>query len=88
MPILLEVGESEEGAQLGDFSGEGRRPGMDIQAFASILFEIMFGCPPQSEASIPPGIPDFVSTIYRIRTLCYVRNTLFIHDYFGDSEIE
>jgi hypothetical protein len=47
-PIVLEVGESEnqERAQLGGFSGEGWTPKRDIPAFASILFELMFGYPP------------------------------------------
>jgi hypothetical protein len=64
-PILLEVGESgsEERTQLGAVSGEKWTPEIDIQAFASILFELMFGRPPQGETSIPTGIPDFVSEI-------------------------
>jgi hypothetical protein len=65
--IHLEVGEnkSEYGTQLVGFSEEGWRPEKDIQAFASILFEVVFGRPPQGEASIPTGIPDFVSSIIR-----------------------
>jgi hypothetical protein len=67
-PIFLEVGESdsEERTQLGGFSEEGWNPEIDIQAFASILFELMFGYPPQGEASIPTGIPDFVSKILEL----------------------
>jgi serine/threonine protein kinase len=66
-PIVLEGGEieSEEGTQLVGFSGEGWTAQRDIQAFASILFELMFGHPPQGEASIPTGIPDFVSRMIR-----------------------
>jgi serine/threonine protein kinase len=74
-PIVLEVGESEseseseskneEGTKLGGFSGRGWTPERDIQAFASILFELVFGGPPQSEASIPMGVPDFVSSIIK-----------------------
>jgi serine/threonine protein kinase len=66
-PMLFEVGEieseSEEGTGLVDFSREGWKPERDIQAFASILFEIMFGHPPHGEVSIPTGIPNFVSRI-------------------------
>jgi serine/threonine protein kinase len=68
-PILLEVGrsenenESEYGTRFGGFSGEGWTPKRDIQAFASILFELVFGRPPQGEVSIPTGIPAFVSRI-------------------------
>jgi hypothetical protein len=66
-PIHLEVGEdegeSESRAQLRGFSGEEWTPKKDIQAFASILFELMFGRPPQGEISIPTGIPAFVSRI-------------------------
>jgi hypothetical protein len=36
-------------------------PTGDIQGFALILCELVFGHPPQSEISIPPGIPAFVS---------------------------
>jgi predicted metal-binding protein len=68
-PIELEVGKSESesdcesGTQLGGFSGERWTMERDIEAFASILFELVFGRPPQGEASIPTGIPDFVSGI-------------------------
>jgi serine/threonine protein kinase len=68
-PIALEVGESEnesereEGTQLVGFSGEGWTAERDIQAFALILYELVFGSPPQSEVSIPMGIPNFVSRI-------------------------
>jgi serine/threonine protein kinase len=68
-PILLEVGEreseNEDGTQLVGFSGEGLTLEKDIQAFASILFELVFGSPPQGETSIPRGIPDFVSRIIK-----------------------
>jgi serine/threonine protein kinase len=61
-PIVLEVmgSESEEGSQLVGFSGKGWTLEKDIEAFASILFELVFGHPPESEASIAMGIPDFV----------------------------
>jgi hypothetical protein len=49
--------------QLGGFSREGWIPERDIWAFASILFEVLFGPFPQGEVSIPTGIPDFVSQI-------------------------
>jgi serine/threonine protein kinase len=68
-PVRLEVGESGsesgEGTQLVGFSREGWTPERDIQAFTSILFELVFGRPPQGEASIPTGIPDFVSKIIK-----------------------
>jgi hypothetical protein len=62
----LKVGESEDGTQLVPFSREGWRLEKDIQAFASILFELVFGGLPQGEASIPTGIPDFVSKIIEL----------------------
>jgi serine/threonine protein kinase len=66
-PIVLEVGEmeSESRTQLVGFSGKGWTPKKDIEGFASILFELMFGRPPQGEESIPAGIPDFVSRIIK-----------------------
>jgi hypothetical protein len=66
-PIFLEGGEMEceDGRQFVGFSGEGWTLERDIQAFASILFELVFGHPPQGEASIPTGIPDFVSRIIK-----------------------
>jgi hypothetical protein len=65
--IVVEVGESEseERTQLIGFSDEGWTPKRDIQAFASILFEVVFGHPPECEASIPTGIPGFVSRIIK-----------------------
>jgi hypothetical protein len=65
--MLFEVdeSESEEGAQLVGFSRQGWTPESDIQAFASILFELVSGHPPQGESSIPTGIPDFVSRIIK-----------------------
>jgi serine/threonine protein kinase len=59
-PIVLEFSghEGKEATQLVEFSSE-----RDIQGFASILFELVCGHPPQSERSIPTGIPDFVSRI-------------------------
>jgi serine/threonine protein kinase len=55
--------ESEEKAHLGSFSGEGWAPEKDIQAFASILFEIVFGRPAKGEISVPASIPAFISRI-------------------------
>jgi serine/threonine protein kinase len=67
LPILREVGESqgEEGTQLGGFSREGWTPQKDIQAFASILFEIVVGRPARGEIFIPTNIPAFVSNIIK-----------------------
>jgi serine/threonine protein kinase len=63
--ILFEIDESdnEDETQLGGFSGKEWRPEIDIQAFASILFELLFGRPPQGETPIPTSIPNFVSRI-------------------------
>jgi serine/threonine protein kinase len=61
--LAVRENDNEERTQLGDFSGEGWTLVKDVQAFALILFEIVFGGPPQSEMSIPTGIPDFVSEI-------------------------
>jgi serine/threonine protein kinase len=65
--MIFDVGktENQERTQLGGFSGERWTPKRDIQAFASILFELVFGHPPQGEASIPTGIPEFVSKIIK-----------------------
>jgi serine/threonine protein kinase len=77
-PITLEVGEgeskskseseskSDDGPQLIEFSGKGWTLERDIEGFASIVFEIVFGHPPDSEASIPTDIPDFVSMIIKL----------------------
>jgi hypothetical protein len=62
-PTLLDVGERKERTRLGGFSGQRWTPEKDVQAFASILSEVLFGGPPKSEASIPTGIPNFVSEI-------------------------
>jgi hypothetical protein len=66
-PILSERGksESEKGAQLVGFSGERWNLERDIQAFASILFELVSARRPEGETSIPIGIPDFVSRIIK-----------------------
>jgi serine/threonine protein kinase len=66
-PTVLEVAdsESEEGTQLGGFSGKGWTPEMDIQVFTAILFELLFGRPPAGAVSTPTGIPDFVSGIIK-----------------------
>jgi serine/threonine protein kinase len=69
-PIVFEGDEmemeSEHRTQLVGFSGEGWTSKKDIQAFSSILFELLFGHPPQGEVSIPTGIPAFVSTIIEL----------------------
>jgi serine/threonine protein kinase len=67
--MLLEVGEneteseSEEKTEVGSISNERRRPEIDIQAFASILFELLFGRPPQGDSFMPASTPDFVCTM-------------------------
>jgi hypothetical protein len=67
-PIVLDFGdiESESGTQRVGFSGKGWTAKRDIEGFASILFELVFGHPPQGEVFIPTGIPDFVSTIIKL----------------------
>jgi serine/threonine protein kinase len=70
-PIVSEIDESEsasesksgENSQLVGCLGEKWTPEKDIQAFASILFELVFGRPPQGEISIPTGTPAFISEI-------------------------
>jgi hypothetical protein len=66
-PILFEIDESEneDGRLLEGISRERWTLERDIQRFASILFELVFGHPPQDETSIPSGIPDFVSRIIK-----------------------
>jgi hypothetical protein len=76
--MLLEVGEGEsesdreEVIQLRSFSAEEWTPQIDIQGFASILFELVVGHPAQGEASVPTGIPDFVYRI--IESKFYLRS--------------
>jgi hypothetical protein len=41
---------------------DGHRRGI-FRRLQAILFEVVFGRPPEGEASIPTGIPDFVSKI-------------------------
>jgi serine/threonine protein kinase len=72
-PIVLDVGEneneseseSEDGTRLVGFSSERWTLERDIQAAASILFELVFGRPQQGEESIPTNIPDFVSMMIK-----------------------
>jgi serine/threonine protein kinase len=68
-PNVLGVGEAgtEDGTQLAGFSGEEWTPERDIKAFLSILFELVFGRPPQGEISIPTGIQPFVWEIIASR---------------------
>jgi hypothetical protein len=79
----LEVGkaESEDGAQLGGFSGEGWTPEKDVRAFVSILLGIVFGDPQQDDASIHTSIPAFVSEMIGsglspLSISCYSFNTI------------
>jgi serine/threonine protein kinase len=102
-PIVLKVDEieSEGGTQLVGFSGKEWTPEKDIQAFASILSELVFGHPPQDEVSISTGIPDFVSSIiksglsppsgrsYSFRTILEIlkRNNFGIEDCVDSAEV-
>jgi serine/threonine protein kinase len=61
--MLLDDEDSEDGTQFEVFSAGGWTPERDIQAFASILSELVVGDPATSEISISTGIPDFVSRI-------------------------
>jgi serine/threonine protein kinase len=68
-PIVLKVSDSEskDGTQLVEFSGERWIEERDIEAFVSILSELVFGYPPQDETAIHTAIPGFVSTIIESR---------------------
>jgi hypothetical protein len=71
LTLLLEneksASESKYRTQLEGFSEAGWTPEKDIQVFASILFELVPGHPPQGEASISTRIPAFVSRIIESR---------------------
>jgi serine/threonine protein kinase len=93
--IALEVdkSENEEVTPFGGFSGKGWTHERDIQAFASILFELVFGRPLQDEASIPTGIPNFVSMIIEsglspLSRLSYSFNTILKILKKNDFQIE
>jgi serine/threonine protein kinase len=64
-PIVFKVSESKEVTRLEGFSEEGWTLKNDIEAFVSILSEVVVGSLPQNESSIPTGIPDFVSRIIK-----------------------
>jgi hypothetical protein len=74
------VSESEEGRQLRDISGVGWTPERDIQAFASILFEIVVGEPAKNEASVLAHIPAFVSKILESGFRCTSESIYSFHD--------
>jgi serine/threonine protein kinase len=81
--IRLGVGssDSEEETQLCGFSRKGWRPEMDIEAFASMTFELLFGHPPQSDSSNPTGISDFLSRVIKsgpspVSRMCYSFNDI------------
>jgi hypothetical protein len=77
-PMILLVDDSgnEEGAQLEAFSGEGWTPEIDIEAFASILFELLFGRSSQGQLFIPSGIPNFISTITSQSFIRYLKHEI------------
>jgi hypothetical protein len=91
-PIQLEIGqsenerftksESEEGLQLGGFSGEGLTREKDIEAFASILFEVVVGRPANGETSVPANIPTFVSSIIESGLWLKSKSKCSFHDIF------
>jgi hypothetical protein len=82
-------------------SSEGWTIEKDIEAFASILSELVFGRPPQGEISIPTGIPTFVSGIiesglsprfgksYSFNTIVDIlkQNDFEIEDGVGSAEV-
>jgi hypothetical protein len=82
-PIVLDVDESEReresGTQLGGFSTKGWTPERDIQAFASILSELVIRHLPPGEGSIARGIPYFVSTMIE-SCLCPISSTDYSFD--------
>jgi hypothetical protein len=85
--------ESEERTKLRDFSREGWTPKIDIQGFASILFEIVVGRPITSETSIPTTIPAFVYSIIESGLRMNSGTERSLHDIFdilkaNDFEIE
>jgi serine/threonine protein kinase len=96
-PILLEnnesANESEYRTQPEGFSEAGWTPEKDIQAFTSILFELVLGHPPQGAASFPTRIPAFVSMIIELGLSArsgtnYSFNTIFTILEQNDFEIE
>jgi hypothetical protein len=77
-PILLDI--RQDVTQFGGFSREGWTPERDIQAFASILFELVFGGPSRHS--------NFSWQDHGIRTISDIQNKLFIEYYFENSETE
>jgi hypothetical protein len=63
--LKISENKSEEGPELGGFSEQRWTPEIDVHGFASILFEIVFGCPRKNEAFIPKGAPSFVRQIIK-----------------------
>jgi hypothetical protein len=57
--------EGEEITQLGGFSRDRWKPKIDVDAFSSILFEILVAGPTRGELSLPRSIPAFVSTMIK-----------------------
>jgi serine/threonine protein kinase len=66
-PMLFDVCESEgeKGTQLESFSRAKWTPKMDIDAFTTILFEILVERSATGELSLPTNVPAFVSTIMK-----------------------
>jgi serine/threonine protein kinase len=96
-PIFFEVemgeSESEERRQLVGFSSREEARQRDIQVFASILFELIFGRPLQDEASIPTLIPVFIQKIIEsglsaISRRSYSFNSVLKHLKKNNFEIE
>jgi hypothetical protein len=87
-PIILKGGkiegesESDAETQVGIFSEEEWRQKRDIEAFASILFEILVGRPAGSETSVPTDIPSFVSKIIEIGLRQSFERNYSFHDIF------
>jgi hypothetical protein len=88
--IQLKVGESEdeEWTQLGGFSGRRWTPEKDIEAFASILFELVVGRPATGEISFPSDIPAFVSMIIETGLRFKSERDFSFHDRVDFSETE
>jgi serine/threonine protein kinase len=70
-PIILEIGEmeseNEEATQLVGFSGKEWTGARDIEAFVSILSELMFGGPAHGEVSIPTRTAIFSFEMFKSR---------------------
>jgi serine/threonine protein kinase len=61
------------GQAISGFSGKEWDPQTDIRGFASLLFEIVVGCPASDETNVPDDVPIFVSEMIRAGILSRAR---------------